>query len=284
MKDKISLKEYIILIVGMFVVAGSVYYIMMPSHVVIGSISGFIMVIANFIPLPVSSLTLIVNTILVIIGFIFIGKDFGAKTVITSILLPLYLRLFEIISPNVQPLTDDLLINVLSYVLVLGFGQALLFNINASTGGLDIVAKLINKYTHMDIGKALIISGFVTAATSILVYDKKILVASVLGTYISGVIVDNFIAGFNIRKKVCVLSPKYQEIQMYIIKELNRGATLYHAYGAWENEKRIELVTILENNELAKLLEYVNKIDPDAFITVATVGTVIGKWNNNRRY
>ena len=283
MKEKISLKDFCILAVAMFVVSAAIYYILLPSKVVVGSISGLVMVIANFVPLKISTLTFIMNGILLILGFIFIGREFGSKTVVTSIMLPVYIKLFEIITPNAQPLTDDMFVNVLCYVLVVGFGQALLFNINASSGGLDIIAKILNKYLHIDIGKALIVIGFITAATSILVYDRKTLVVSILGTYISGVVIDNFIDGFNIRKKVCILSPEYQKIQEYVVKDLHRGATLYHAYGAWENERKMELVTILEKNEFANLLEYVNNIDPDAFITVATVGTVIGKWNKNRQ-
>ena len=283
MKEKISFKDFIVLAVGMLFVASAVYYIMLPSKVVVGSISGLVMVIANFVPLQISTLTFLMNGFLLIIGFIFIGREFGSKTVITSLMLPLYIKIFEIITPNVQPLTDDILINVLCYILVVSFGQAMLFNVNASSGGLDIVAKLLNKYLHFDLGKGLTVIGFITAATSILVYDKKTLVVSLLGTYICGVVIDNFIDGFNIRKKVCILSPEYQNIQEFVIKDLNRGATLYHAYGAWGNDKKIELVTILEKNEYARLLEYVNNVDPDAFITVATVGTVIGKWNKNRR-
>ena len=283
MKEKISVKDFLILAVGMLIVSASIYYILLPSKVVVGSISGLVMVIANFVPLKISTLTFIMNGILLVLGFIFIGKEFGAKTVITSIMMPVYLSIFEIITPNAQPLTDDMLINVLSYVLVVSFGQAVLFNINASSGGLDIIAKILNKYFHIDLGKALIVIGFITAATSIFVYDRKTLVVSILGTYISGVVIDNFIDGFNIRKKVCILSPEYQKIQEYVVKDLNRGATLYHAYGAWGNEKKIELVTILDKSEYADLLEFVNKTDPDAFITVATVGAVIGKWNKNRR-
>lgn len=283
MKEKISAKDFLVLTVAMLVVSASIYYILLPSKVVVGSISGLVMVISNFVPLKISTLTFIMNGILLVLGFLLIGREFGAKTVITSIMLPVYLKIFEIITPDVPALTDDMFVNVLCYVLVVSFGQALLFNINASSGGLDIVAKILNKYLHIDIGKALIVIGFITASSAILVYDRKTLVVSILGTYISGVVIDNCIDGFNIRKKVCILSPEYQKIQEFVVKDLNRGATLYHAYGAWGNERKIELVTILEKNEYADLLEYVNKLDPDAFITVATVGTVIGKWNKNKR-
>lgn len=283
MEKKINAKEIFMLIFSMFFVSVAVYYIMMPSGFVVGSISGFLMVVAHFVPLQLSTLTLITNMLLLVVGFIFIGKEFGGKTVITSILLPVYLRIFETITPHVEPLTSDIFVNVLCYIMVIGFGQAMLFNINASSGGLDIVAKLLNKYIHVEIGKGLTIAGFVTAASSILVYDKEILVISLLGTYISGVVIDYFIDGFHMRKKVCILSEHYTDIQEFIVKKLNRGATLYKAYGGWDNREMMELVTILQQNEYASLLEYVHSVDPKAFITVATVGSVIGQWNPHRK-
>lgn len=283
MREKISAKEYLVLAVGMFLVAISVYYIMMPSQFVVGTLSGLVLVLANFIPLNVSTLTLILNVFLLILGFLFIGKEFGGKTVIASLLLPLYLRIFEIITPSVSELTDNLLVNVICFVLVLSMAQTMLFNINASSGGLDIVAKLMNKYLHMELGQALIFSGFVVAASSILVYDKETLVYSLLGTYFGGIVLDFFIDGTHIRKKVSIISPKYDEIQKFIVKDLYRGATLYQIKGGWNDEEKLELVTILQKNEYAKLLEYVNKIDPQAFVTVSTVGQVIGRWNPHRR-
>lgn len=283
MKEKISFKEFVTLAIGMFFVSVAVYYLMMPSKIVVGSISGLVMVLTNFIPLPMSTLTFIMNVILLIVGFVFIGKEFGVKTVITSLMLPAYLWIFERITPEVPPITDDVLVNVICYVLVISLGQAMLFNINASSGGLDIVAKVLNKYLHVEIGKSLSIAGFATAATAILVYDRKTLVVSLLGTYLSGIILDNFIDGFHIRKRVCILSPYYQEMQTFIVKELNRGATLYPAYGGLDNSEKMEVVTILEKTEYAKLLEYIHKKDPAAFVTVSTVGEVIGQWNENKK-
>lgn len=283
MKKKINWKEYVTLTFGMLFVSAAVYYLMLPSKFVVGSISGLVMVLTNFIPLSMSTLTLIMNVALLVVGFVFIGKEFGVKTVITSLLLPVYLRIFETVTPDVPPLTDEMLINVICYVLVISFGQALLFNANASSGGLDIVAKLLNKYIHVEIGKGLSIAGFVTAASSILVYDRKTLVVSLLGTYLSGIVLDNFIDGFHIRKRVCILSGKYREIQEFIVQDLHRGATLYPAYGGLDNKEKTEVVTILEKNEYAKLLNYIHKEDPSAFVTVSTVGEVIGEWNEHKR-
>lgn len=283
MKEKSSIKEFFVLAVGMLFVSVAVYYIMVPSGFVVGTLSGLVLVLSNFIPLSISTLTLILNVILLLVGFVFIGKEFGGKTVITSLLLPLYLRIFEIVTPNVSELTSNLFLNVVCFVLVLSIGQTMLFNINASSGGLDVVAKLMNKYLHTDLGQSLSISGFVVAATSILVYDKEILVVSLLGTFLGGVVLDHFIDGSHIRKKISIISPSYPEIQEFIVKKLNRGVTLYQARGGWDNSERVTLVTILQKNEYAQLIHFVNEVDPRAFVTVATVGEVIGQWNPHIR-
>lgn len=283
MKKKINFKEYLVLIVGMFIISAAVYYLMMPSKVVVGSISGLVMVLSNFLPFKISTMTLVLNMVLLLLGFIFIGKDFGVKTVITSILLPVFLGIFEVVTPKVPALTDDPLINMVCYVLVVSFGQAMLFNANASSGGLDIVAKFMNKYFHMELGKALTIIGFLTAASAVFVYDRKTLAVSLLGTYLCGMILDNFIDGFKIRKRVCILSEHHQQIQEFIVHTLHRGATLYPAYGGYDNKEKTEVLTILTRNEYAQLLNYIHESAPDAFVTVSTVGEVIGEWNANQR-
>ena len=246
-KAKNILKEYATITVGMFIVSASVYYLMMPNSFVVGSISGLVMVLANFIPLKVSTMTMILNVVLLIIGIVFVGKEFGGKTVITSLMLPVYLRIFETVTPDVPPLTDDMFINMLCHILVISIGQAILFNVNASSGGLDVVAKVLNKYLHFEIGKSLTIAGFVTAATSILVYDRKTLVVSLLGTYLYGIVLDNFIDGFSIR------------------------------------QEQTEVVTILEKSEYAKLLAFIHETDQSAFVTVSTVSEVIGEWNKHKK-
>lgn len=282
-KAKNILKEYVTITVGMFIVSAAVYYLMMPNSFVVGSISGLVMVLANFIPLKVSTMTMILNVALLIIGIVFVGKEFGGKTVITSLMLPVYLRIFETVTPDVPPLTDDMFINMLCHILVISIGQAILFNVNASSGGLDVVAKVLNKYLHFEIGKSLTIAGFVTAATSILVYDRKTLVVSLLGTYLYGIVLDNFIDGFSIRKRVCILSKKYPEIQQFVVHELHRGATLYPAVGGLGNQEQTEVVTILEKSEYAKLLAFIHETDQSAFVTVSTVSEVIGEWNKHKK-
>lgn len=270
------------MLAGMFLISAAVYYIMMPANLVLGSLSGLVLVLVNFIPLKVSTLTFILNAVLLVCGYIFIGKEFGAKTIVTSLLLPVYLWVFEIVTPDVSSLSGNTVIDLACFMVVISMGQALLFNMNASSGGLDVVAKLLNKYLGFKIGESLTIAGFIIACTSIFVYDRETMVVSLIGTYIYGLVLDRYCDGFRIRKKVCILSGRYQEIQEYIVKELHRGATLYHAYGGMGLTERMEVVTILEKSEYGKLLAYIHQADPAAFVTVSTVNEVIGEWNRRR--
>lgn len=276
---KKMMKEYIIITAGVFVVALAVYFFLMPSNVVVGSLAGLIMVIAEFVPLKISVLTFIANAILLTIGFILVGKEFGAKTVYCSVLMSVYLAIFEIIFPDFESFTNDQFLDALCYLVVVSVGLALLFNANASSGGLDIVAKLMNKFLHIEIGQAMAISGMVTAATSVLVYDSKSVVLSILATYANGIVIDSFIDGFNRKKHVCILSKEYKRIQDFIVHELKQGVTLYEAMGGYNNDKKIELVTILDRNSYAKLLQYVHEVDENAFMTVSTTNEIIGSWN-----
>ena len=282
MKAKITLKEILMMLAGMFLMSAAIYYVMMPDNLVLGSLSGLVLVLVNFIPVKVSTLTLILNMILLVAGYIFIGKEFGLKTVLTSLMLPMYLRIFEIITPNVESPSGNIVIDLTCFMVVISLGQALLFNMNASSGGLDVIAKLLNKYLGFKIGESLTIAGFIIASTSIFVYDRETMIISLIGTYIYGLVLDRYCDGFRIRKKVCILSGKYQEIQEYIVKELHRGATLYQAYGGIGLAEHMEVATILEKSEYGKLLAFIHQIDPAAFVTVSTVNEVIGEWNRKR--
>ena len=274
-----KIKEYVIITLGTLIVSMAVYFFLLPSNVVVGSLSGLVMVLATFIPLKISVMTFILNAVLLVVGFLFIGKEFGAKTVYTSLLMPIFLYVFELIFPNNKSLTNDVVLDTICYILVVSVGLALLFNANASSGGLDIVAKLLNKYLHIEIGKAMTLAGMCTAISSIFVYDTKTLVLSIFGTYANGIVLDHFIDGFNRRKRICILTERYKELQNFIVHELHRGVTLYPAIGGYNNEEKIELVTILTRNEYAEVLNYLHSVDENAFVTVSTVNEVIGQWN-----
>ena len=269
-----TLKEFAIITFGALLTAAAVYFFMLPSHVAVGSGTALAMVLSNFIPLPVSVLSLALNVVLLIVGFILIGPAFGAKTVYTSIMVPAFMGVFEWIFPNFRSLTGDPLLDVVCYVLVVGMAMAILFSRNASSGGLDIVAKIMNKFLKMEIGRAVSISGIAVALTSAFCYDTKTVVLSVLGTYFGGIIVDHFIFGLNIKRRVCVISPKLDEIVDFILHELHSGATLNEIIGAYDNTPRKEVITIVDKHEYRKLMDFVKKTDPKAFVTVYSVGEI----------
>ena len=271
MKLSNSIKELAIITVGNVIVAAAVFFFMLPSHVSVGSGAALAMVLSNFIPLSVSTITLIMNVGLLIIGFLLIGPEFGAKTVYCSILMPVVMGVFEKIFPNFQSITQDPLLDVICYILVVGVGLAILFSRNASSGGLDIVAKIMNKYLKMDLGQAMSTSGIVVALSSALCYDSKTVVLSLLGTYFGGMIVDHFIFGINIKRRVCVISDQLDPIVDYVLHDLHSGATLNEIIGAYDRTPRMEMVTIVDKNEYKQLMDYVRKIDPKAFVTVYSV-------------
>lgn len=275
MKTKTDYKSILIeiniLTIAIAIIAVAVYFFLVPSHTSISSISGLGIVLSNFVPLPLSAITMILNVVLLIIGFFTCGKEFGLKTVYTSVMLPVFLSIFENIFPNIGSITDSQELDVLCYILVVSVGLSILFNRNASSGGLDIVAKIINKYFHMELGKAMSLSGMCVALSAALVYDKKTVVLSVLGTYFNGIVLDHFIFDHNIKRRVCIITKKEEELRQFIVRDLHSGATIYEAIGAYNMEKRNEIITIVDKGEYQKLMKYINQEDPEAFITVYTV-------------
>ena len=266
-----AVRELAILTGAVAIIAAAVYFFLVPSHASVSSISGLGIVLANFVPLPLSAITMILNVVLLVIGFLTCGREFGAKTVYTSILLPAFIGLFERLFPNLGSLTDSQELDVLCYILVVSVGLSILFNRNASSGGLDIVAKIMNKYLHMDLGKAMSLSGMCVALSAALVYDKKTVVLSVLGTYFNGIVLDHFIFDNNIKRRVCIITKQEEELRRFIIEDLHSGATVYESYGAYNMQKRREIITIVDKAEYQKLMSYMNREDPQAFITVYTV-------------
>lgn len=278
MKKKLNyadiVKETVILTVAVAIIAAAVYFFLVPSHTSVSSISGLGIVLSNFVPLQLSAITMILNVVLLIIGFFTCGREFGVKTVYTSVMLPLFLGLFEIIFPDFGSMTDSQELDVLCYVLVVSVGLSILFNRNASSGGLDIVAKIMNKYLHMELGKAMSLSGMCVALSAALVYDKKTVVLSILGTYFNGIVLDHFIFDHNIKRRVCIITKKEEELRQFIVHDLHSGATIYEAIGAYKMEKRREIITIVDKGEYQKLMKFINQEDPKAFITVYNVSNM----------
>ena len=246
-------KEALILTGADAIVAAAVYFFLVPSHASVSSISGLGIVLSNFIPLPLSAITMIMNVVLLIIGFITCGKEFGVKTVYTSVMLPVFLALFEALFPNAGSLTGSQELDVLCYILV---------------------AKIMNKYLHIELGKAMSLSGMCVALSAALVYDKKTVVLSILGTYFNGIILDYFIFDYNKKRRVCIITEKEEALRQFIINDLHSGATIYEAIGAYNFEKHNEIITIVDKSEYQKLMSFINREDPKAFITIYNVSSM----------
>lgn len=264
-------KETVILTVAVAIIAAAVYFFLVPSHTSVSSISGLGIVLSNFVPLPLSAITMLLNVVLLIIGFFTCGREFGVKTVYTSVMLPLFLGFFELVFPDFGSMTDSQELDVLCYILVVSIGLSILFNRNASSGGLDIVAKIMNKYLHIELGRAMSLSGMCVALSAALAYDKKTVVLSILGTYFNGIILDHFIFDDNKKRRVCIITRKEEELRRFIVEDLHSGATIYEATGAYNFDKHNEIITIVDKSEYQKLMNFINKEDPRAFVTVYNV-------------
>ncbi|MBQ2955543.1 MAG: YitT family protein [Clostridia bacterium] len=271
---KATVVDFLMMNLGTAICAAAIFFFLMPSHLAVASISGLSIVLSNVIPLSVSAITMIFNILLLVVGFLLIGPEFGAKTVYTSIVLPIFMGILEAAFPNFQSIMGDAFIDMICYLFLVSLGLSMLFVRNASSGGLDIVAKLLNKYFRMELGKAMSMAGMVVALSSGLVYDAKTVVLSVLGTYLNGIVLDHFIFGIDKKRRVCIFSPKLEEIRDFIINTLHSGATIYESYGAYEMTPRREIIAVVDKNEYAQLMKFVNKVDPTAFMTIYDVNEV----------
>lgn len=273
MKVRNTIKEFALITFGTLIIATGVHFFMLPSKVSIGSGTALAMVLSNFIPLSVSTITLIMNVGLLALGFVLIGPEFGVKTVYCSILLPVLMGVYDWFFPDFQSITQDPMLDVTCHILLVGVGLSFLFPRNASSGGLDIVAKIMNKYLKMDLGKAMAYSGMAVALSSALCpgSDGKIVVLSVLGTYFGGLILDHFIFGVNIKRRVCVISKELDTIVEFVLHDLHSGATLGEIIGAYDKTPNMEMVTIVDKHEYRRLMDFIHKVDPKAFVTVYSV-------------
>ena len=292
-------KELVIMTLGMAVAAAAVYYFLVPSKLIIGTISGLSIVLNSLFELAgihigLSVIIMVINAILLILAWVLIGHEFGAKTVYTAMILGPLTDVWDAILPwqtfaHDNPITGspsvmgDPWLDLCCFVLVLSASQALMFSINASTGGLDILAKIVNKYLHFDIGTSVSIAGAVICCTAFFINDFRMVVIGLIGTWINGLVVDYFTASLNNRKRVCVVSKEYDRLRRFIIDDLNRGCTLYEVIGGYSNEKSIELEALLTKDEFSKLLAYIKDNDIQAFMTAGNVSEVYGLWTKHSK-
>lgn len=276
MVSKSALKEFALITFGTAVITAGVFFFMQPANLAMGSVAGLAVVLQQFVPLSVAVISLIVNIILLLLGFLLVGREFVGKTIYAALLMPILLGVLEVLLPNNTSMTNDAFVDLLCSVILISFGQAVLFGQNASSGGLDIVGKILNKFFRMDIGKSIAAVGMAISLSAALVYDKKTVVLSVLGTYLSGIVLDYFIFGTNTKRKVCIISQhKQAEILDFLLDTVHSGATLYEAQGAYGGFAGKEIVTIVDKNEYRLLMNFLAKCDPAAFVTVYTVSEVL---------
>lgn len=268
------LKEYAIQSGALAIIACAVFFFLVPSHASVSSIAGLAIILANFVPLSVATIVMILNIALLVLAFFLCGKEFFLKTTYASIVLPVFLYILERIFPNFTSFTNDPTLDVSCYIFLVSVGLAILFNRNASSGGLDILGKILNKYFHLDIGKSMSMVGMCIALSSAFVYDSKTVVLSVLGTYLNGMVLDHFIFGQSLKRRVCIVSEKEEEVRRFIIEKLHSGATIYEAIGAYKMEVRREIITIVTKSEYQKLINFMKKTDPKAFITIYKVNDI----------
>lgn len=269
------IKEWTLITFATAVIAASVFFFMMPSHLAVGSISGLAIVLSELTGFGVSAITMVLNIVLLAVGMVMIGRDFGAKTLYTSLMLPVMLGVLERMFPNFTSIMGDPFLDLICYLFLAAAGCAMLFNLNASSGGLDILAKILNKYFRMELGTAMSLTGVCVALSAALVYDPKTVALSILGTYLFGLVLDHFIFGMNVKKRVCIMSEKQAEITDFVLNTLHSGASLYQAVGAYTRDVREEIIVIVTKQEYLKLISFISQTDPAAFVTVYNVNEVI---------
>ncbi len=276
MKNKKIIKEYLFTALGTLIVVIGIYFFMVPENLAVGGVSGFSIVLTHYIKLPISLVSLIINIILLIIGFIFIGKEFGGKTIFSILLFSFYLKILENLFPLNAPVTEEILVNLICGVIITAIGLAIVFNQNASTGGTDILAKIFNKYLNLDIGTGLLAADIVVVGSSILTFGFSTGVLGALGWFLNGVVINYFIDGLNIKREVVIISQRPTEVKNYIFTKLDRGVTIYKAEGGYTHASKDIVVTVLAKNEYFALKKKLKEIDPEVFMLVRTVHEVLG--------
>ena len=284
-------KELLIMTLGMAIAAAAVYYFMMPSKLVLGSISGLSIVITNVlnmvgIPVKMSWIVTTINAILLVLAWLLIGKEFGAKTVYTALILGPLLEFWEkvcpyerLVEPGLTSVMGDPLLDLICFVLIVSISQTILFSINASTGGLDILAKIVNKYLHFDIGVSVTVAGALICCTAFAINPFRMVVIGLIGTWMNGLALDYFMASVNKRKRVCIVTDRSEEIRSYIVNSLERGCTLYDVRGGHSGDPHVEIQALLTQDEFSKVMDYVKKNEIHAFITAGNVSEIYGMWN-----
>ena len=274
---KFDFKKFMWINLGIIIMTIGLYYFLMPSKLAVGGATGAAMVLSYIIPVPMGIILGVLNIILFITAFLILGKEFGGYTVYASLALSGMIAILEIITPMAKPFTDDLFINLIFGILISGVGMGIVFNHNASTGGTDIIAKIINKYTRMDIGKSLLVSDFFITLFAGLVFGARLGMYALLGIVINSFVIDRMIAGFNVKINMLIISNYFDDINSYILDDIGRGTTIYHASGGYSSDDKRVINTIASRSEYIKIRDFVKDIDDKAFVSVSYITEVEGE-------
>lgn len=277
-KKGFSLKEFALINIGVLVLVTGIYFFKFPNHFSTGGVSGIAVVLGGLLPqFKPAALAFIINMLLLGVGFLFFGKGFGIKTTYASILFSVELWLFELLFPMSAPFTDQPLLELVYAVMLPAFGSAILFNYEASSGGTDVIAMILKKYTHLDIGKALLCSDFLITVSAGLVFGVKIGLFSMLGLVAKALVVDTVIENINLNKYFTIITTKQIEISDYIVKTLKRGATVQEATGAFSHQPKSVIIAVVSRPQAVKLQRFIKDTDTDAFIMITNTSEIIGK-------
>ena len=273
--SKTGIIDFILITIGTIICGVATYFFMVPSNLAIASVSGVAILIGKFVPLSKAMLILILNLVLLVISWFFVGREFTIKSIYPSVGLPVVMMILGYFTPIYHGVMNDQFLDMICYLFLCDLGIALMVVRNASSGGLDVLYKMANKYLNIDFGVATSVIGLFISAPAIFIYDPKTGVLSILGTYVTGIIIDHYVFGMTTKLKVCILSKKNDEICEYIINELHSGVTRYEASGGFTGDKFDEINVIVNRNEYAKLMKHLREVDPDAFATVTNIHDVM---------
>lgn len=273
-----KLKEYSMITFGALLIASGLYFFLASAQLAVGGISGLSIVVKELIPIiPIGFIMLILNIIMFIIGFLVIGKNFGIKTIYCSLGISVFMMIFEYVFPVTDPISQDMLIILIFGTILSSAGQALIFNYGASSGGTDIIAKIIIKFFPMNIGTALQIADLAIICAAISVFGIEKGLYGLLGIIINGFLIDYFIDGFNVAKFVTIISNQTEQVTAYIINDLDRSATVYEAKGAYSDQDKEVVTTVVNRKQFVQLKNHISTIDPSAFVTVQQLHEVMGE-------
>lgn len=285
--------ELFIMTAGMFIAALGVYFFLIPSKLIVGSITGLSLVIAKLMPfISVGNVIFIINAILLVLSFVLIGNEFGAKTVYTALILGPMIDFLGTIVPMKESMFAvhvgaQLIANpwfdLICFVVILSASQSILFSINASTGGLDILAKIINKYTGVSLGTSVAVAGGLICCTAFAINPPSLVIIGIIGTWLNGLILNHFMMSMNVKNRVFVIAKEHERVQDYVINTLKRGVTLHEVIGGYSHQKSTQLEIVLTNEELSNLMEFLGRENIDSFCTTDTVSEVRGLWNKSKK-